>query len=85
MSISVCKFDSEMRGYTVLYDCIPTIEEAELLAQLAMTEKQNNELIFIFPGWNKGIDKKPELHNKALVLAGEYKHDKKYYVPFNKR
>ena len=76
MSMSVCKFSSEMKGYTILYDCIPTIEEAELLAQLAMTEKRNDELIFVFPGWNKGINRKPELYNKALVLANEYKSNK---------
>lgn len=85
MSMSVCKFDSEMKGYTVLYDCIPTIEDAELLAQLAMIEKRNDELIFIFPGWNRGINEKTELYNKALVLANEYKfNNKRGYFSFNK-
>lgn len=56
-----------------LYEFIPTWEEAELLAQYAMCFRRSIEdLIFIFPGYNIGIDKKPELWKKAQELAKEY-------------
>ncbi len=67
--------------YEVLYDCISDPEDALLLAQLAMCEKDDNELIFIFPGSNYSIDKKHEkLYKEALRLAERHK-----YEPYKKK
>lgn len=61
-----------------LYEYIPTWEEAELLAQYAMCFRRSMEdLIFIFPGYNVGIDKKPELWKKAQELAKEYEVERR--------
>lgn len=79
LSLSVCvKHDD--RTYEVLYDYIPSWEEADLLAQYAMNMKDDeNDLIFIFPGWNRGIDKRPDLWEKACALAQEYRTESKRY------
>jgi hypothetical protein len=63
----------EDKSWEVLYDHIPTWEEADLIAQFAMTMKTNaNDLIFVFPGWNRGINNNPELWVEANKLAQEY-------------
>lgn len=71
--LSVCVMHDN-GTYEVLYDHIPSWEEADLVAQYAMCMRFDkvNDLIFIFPGWNRGIDKKPELWIKANCLAQEY-------------
>lgn len=75
MSHSVYKINFETGEQTILYECIEDINKAELLAQLAMSRKKNcNDLIFITPGWNKGIDKNPELYNRAISLEEQYKY-----------
>ena len=58
-----------------LYDCIYNIEEADLLAQLAMSDKNDDELIIIMPGFNRGIKDCPNEYKKALELAEEYKYE----------
>jgi hypothetical protein len=73
---SVCKFNPDKyTGYEIVYEDIKTIGEAQLLAQLAMCEKQDCELVFIFPGWNNGIDKNKEMYKMALQLAEKYKSE----------
>lgn len=68
---SVCKMDTENNNKTeILYDCIEKLEEADLLAQYAMKNRKSyNELIVIFPGWNRGVKATPEI----LELAKKYK------------
>jgi hypothetical protein len=47
-----------------------------MLAQLEMSRKTNwDELIVIFPGWNKGIKENPDLYEKALELEAKYKEE----------
>jgi len=78
MGYSIYKINFDTQIYTILYDCIETIEEADLLAQLAMENKYyTDELIFISAGWNRGIKSDPELYNRALQLVEEYKSDRK--------
>jgi hypothetical protein len=75
MSLSVCKMDRRNNNkYEELYDCIEDPEDALLLAQLAMSNKRDDELIFIFPGWNRSIKTHhEEEYAKALLLAEKYK------------
>lgn len=72
LALSVCKIDKDGIGGR-LYENIPTFEEADLLAQLAMSEKEDNELIIIMPGWNRSIKRYPEEYERAKLLAEEYK------------
>ena len=73
MGYSIFKINFDTNKRIVLYDCINDIKEADLLAQLAMVNKNVNDLIFISAGWNRGIENNPEEYNKALELAEEYK------------
>lgn len=77
MSLSVCKMDrSNHNKYKELYENITKPEDAVLLAQLAMCDKQDHELIFIFPGYNKSINKyHRDEYTRALMLAEIYKVD----------
>ena len=46
------------------------------IAELAMAQKKDWELICIFPGWNRSIDKdksRIKEYEHALKLAEEYK------------
>ena len=62
--------------YRKIHDDIDTIEDAYMLAQLEMSRKTNwDELIVIFPGWNKSIKDKPDLYEKALELETKYKEE----------
>jgi hypothetical protein len=62
--------------YRKIHDDIDTIEDAYMLAQLEMSRKTNwDELIVIFPGWNKNIKDRPDLYEKALELEEKYKED----------
>lgn len=76
LSLDVCKLDKDRKLCDRLYESIPTFEEADLLAQLAMSEKKDNELIIIMPGWNRGIQKYPEYYERAKLLAEEYRYRK---------
>jgi hypothetical protein len=71
MNHSVYKINLETNEHTVLYKDIDNIDDALLLAQLAMSNKTNiDELIFITPGWNKGIETSdPKAYKRALELA----------------
>lgn len=70
---SIYKTNTNTKHDIRLYDFIEDIKEADLLAQLAMINKQDNELIIIMPGWNRGIKDRPEEYKKALALADKYK------------
>lgn len=76
MSLTVCKIKPD-GTYKNLYEFINTYEEAELLAQLAMSNKSLNDLIFIFPGYNRGIERNKEEFEKALKLATKYKAEER--------
>lgn len=72
LNLSVCIMHED-NTWEHLYEHIPTWEEADLVAQYAMTMRTNvMDLIFVFPGWNRGIDGDPELWIKASKLAQEY-------------
>ena len=75
MCFSVCiKNFNTQEKYVKLYDDIASFEEAVLLSQLAMCDKKDDELIFILPGWNIGINKNhKEDYKKSLLLAKKYK------------
>ena len=73
MGYSIFKINFDTNKRIVLYDCISDIKDADLLAQLAMVNKNVNDLIFISAGWNRGIENNLEEYNKALELAEEYK------------
>jgi hypothetical protein len=69
---SIYKINFEKQEQTILYEHINTIEEADLLAQLAMKNKKDiNDLIFISPGWNRGI----KVNSEVLELTEKYKVD----------
>ena len=76
LSLSIVK----LRRYTTatewvdLYEFIEDYETANTLAQLAMSEKEANELIIIMPGWNRGIKEYPNEYEEALRLAEKYKY-----------
>ena len=74
--MTVCVMDMRDNSYRTVYDCIPTLEETDLLAQLAMSNKQDYELVFVFTGYNRGIKDKELEYQRALQLAKEYKDEK---------
>ncbi|MFC0903770.1 hypothetical protein ACFHWD_03580 [Clostridium sp. MT-14] len=77
MEYSIYKVNYINRNKKVcIYDCIDNIEEADLLAQLAMNNKKNDEIIIIVPGWNMGVEDHPKQYEKALELAKKYKYEK---------
>ena len=73
LGLSVCKINNDTGRKQKLYENISTFEEARLLSQLAISDKNDNELIYILPGWNLGIKKFPNEYKKALELAEKYK------------
>lgn len=76
LDISVCLMHED-QSYDVLYNHISTWEEADLLAQYAMDMRTNYmDLIFVFPGYNRGIKNDPKLWTRASVLAQEYVYGK---------
>ena len=70
--MDIYKINPDTHEHKVLYECIENLEEVDLLAQYAMLHKRDDELIFISGGWNRGINRKPELYEKARLLAEEY-------------
>ena len=73
--MTVCLLYHDINGelkYKPVYEFIETLEEAELLAQYAMTRKNFQDVAFIFPGNNRSIDKKPEEYARAKELAEKY-------------
>jgi hypothetical protein len=78
LSLSIVKIPNDRDNnpicYEHLFEFVPTYEEANLLAQLAMGEKEDHELIAIFPGYNRSIkNHHPKDYADALVLAEKYK------------
>ena len=73
LNLSVCVLH-ENGKWEYLYEFIPTWEEADLLAQYAMTMKSNAmDLIFVFPGYNRSIKYvSPPLWTKVCKLAQKY-------------
>lgn len=72
LNLSVCIMHED-KTWEYLYDHIPTWEEADLIAQYAMNMRVNEmDLIFVFPGWNRGINNNPELWSEATKLTQEY-------------
>lgn len=74
-SYSIVKLDTNTKEIKTLYDFIPNLQQADLLAQLSMCNKQDYELIYITPGWNLSIDKNhSKEYEEALKLAKEYEY-----------
>lgn len=55
------------------YEFVEILDEAYILAQYAMSSKNADELIIIFPGYNIGISRDKTMINKAIKLAEKYK------------
>lgn len=70
MDFAVWKINDDGKR-TCLYNHIENINDADLLAQYAMNQKSIEELIYIMPGSNRGINRTPE-YKKALQLAQKY-------------
>ena len=72
LNLSVCVLH-ENGDWEYLYEFIPTWEEADLLAQYAMSMKNNDmDLIFVFPGYNRNVKRDLPLWSKACELAQKY-------------
>jgi hypothetical protein len=65
---TVVKRDTTTGRETLLYEYIDSLEDAYVLCQLAMTRKENHEVVFIYPGSNKSLYEKEDLYKKALDL-----------------
>lgn len=78
-SFSVAKMYTKTNDYEILYEFIPDIRYAYILAQYAMEHDRNNthnELIFIFPGRNNSkLKDDPNYSEFAEALAREYSRD----------
>lgn len=71
--LAVSIFNKEEQTLNRIYEGINNYEDAAILAQLAMSNKSECELVVIMPGWNHGIKDNKELYEKALKLAEYYK------------
>ena len=72
LKLMVCIMHRD-KSWNVLFEDIPTWEKADLIAQYAMNTRTNEEdVIFIFPGWNRGLYNYPDLWLKANRLAQKY-------------
>ena len=81
--LSVAKAKKDHDGsykYESLYENISNPDDALLLSQLAMSDKNATDLIIIFPGWNYSLEKHDNLYKKALELAAKYR-----YEPYKKK
>lgn len=67
-NFSVAKRDTSTGKVTMLYDYLDSLEDAYLLSQLAMTRKEDWEVVYIYPGPNKSIHRDGELYKRALDL-----------------
>lgn len=74
-NMSVCKLiplGNKEYTYRTLYEFIDNPDDAYILAQLAMSERENtDELIFIFPGMNIDIQNRAHLIDYANDLKAE--------------
>lgn len=73
--MNVYVMNTNDNSYRTVYEYVETLEEVDLLAQLAMVNKRQDELVFVFPGFNRGINKNKAEYEKALELAEKYKPD----------
>lgn len=82
MSLAVCKVRTRSPFDRIeLYSDIHKLTDAWILAQYAMTMKEDDELIVIMPGWNLGIDGENHMpihaaYQAAQKLAKEYEVNK---------
>lgn len=74
-SFAVCRLNTNSGLMKREYTYIKSIEEAETLAQYAMTYKNTGEIAIIIPYENKSIDKDPESLAEAVKLAKIYKEE----------
>ena len=76
-NLSVCVMHPNYE-WDYLFEHIPTLKEADLIAQYAMCMRTSyDDVIFIFPGYNRSIDENPKLWIKATKLAQQYAAEKK--------
>lgn len=85
MGFSIWKINTNTYTRICLYDYISDMNDVELLAQLAMSQRDSDydELIYIMPGSNRSIKRNPEEYQKALELAEQYKNEDAEYKKFN--
>ena len=77
LNLSVCIMHPNNK-WEYLFEHIPTWEEADLIAQYAMCMRTSyNDVIFIWPGYNRSIIENHELWVKANKLAQQYAAEKK--------
>lgn len=73
-SYSIVKLNTKTKEMTGVYQFILDLKQVDLLAQSAMCNKQDHELIYITAGWNISINKNhPEEYKEALKLAEEHR------------
>ena len=74
---TVCKLNWITGRYVALYELIPRLSDAYLLTQYEMDkDSADEELIFIFPGYNNtDIKKNPLFENYVDMLCKEYKYE----------
>lgn len=75
--MTVCIMNAGQTGYKHVFENVKQ-EDVELMAQLAMVNKSDYELVFILPGNNRGIKNKPDEYKKALEISKKYKSDGKF-------
>ena len=70
LDLAVSIYHSPSNSLQQIYEGIPDLETAHLLAQYAMNNKKRDDLVVIMPGWYKNLS--PDLIKKAEKLAEEY-------------
>lgn len=77
LNLSVCVMHED-GTWDYLYEYIPTWEEADLVAQYAMSMKTDvMDLIFVFPGNNRNLPADKALWTRANKLAQKYVAEKR--------
>ena len=73
MSLTVCKVRTRgpFKDRIELYSDIHKLTDAWILAQYAMTMKEDDELIVIMPGWNLGIGSEKHMPIHAAYQAAQ--------------
>lgn len=76
IDITIALLDKSANTYERLYEGISDFDTANLLAQFAMSNKRDDQLVFMFPGWNMRLKKDTKLYNKAKKIAKKYRVNK---------